>query len=278
MAGNLYPPPRPLSIGETIDLAFRIFRATLVTCLLYAGLAVIASELPTIYKIARHRPLVSVLDERDPSFWLLYAIGWLLWVALCSLIVLRQYAVLGGRAPASGAELGAVGRRLPGLLLLFLGFTLASGVWFIPAAAFRGFGIVSFVLALIVLAIPATWVAVMLSAAWPVFLLTGKGAVDSLGHSWRLVSGSWWRLAAIYTVGLILLLVLYFVAGVIAVIIAIPVARGDLTVAAPLTTVITVVLSAVGTPFLTALLLAVYGDLAVRREGADLAQRIAAAG
>jgi hypothetical protein len=278
MAGNLYPPPRPLSVGETIDLAFRIFRATLVTCLLYAGLAVIASELPTIYKIALHRPLVSLLDERDPSFWLLYVIGWLLWVVLCSLIVLRQYAVLGGRVPDSGAELGAVGRRLPGLLLLFLLFVFATGVWFIPALAFRSSGIAALVLTILVLSIPATWIGVMLSAAWPAFLLAGRGAVDSLAHSRRLVSGSWWRLTAIYTVGLILLIVLYTVAGVVAVVIAIPVAHGDLTVAEPLTTVITVILSAVGTPFLTALLLAVYGDLAVRREGADLAQRIAAAG
>ena len=97
-------------------------------------------------------------------------------------------------------------------------------------------------------------------------------------HSWRLVSGSFWRLAAIYTVGLVLLLVLYTLAGVVSMAVAVPLAHGDLAVMTAITTVMVVILSALGTPFYTALALAVYGDLSVRREGADLAQRISAAG
>jgi hypothetical protein len=64
----------------------------------------------------------------------------------------------------------------------------------------------------------------------------------------------------------------------VAMAVAVPLAHGDLAVMTAITTVMVVILSALGTPFYTALALAVYGDLSVRREGADLAQRIAAAG
>src|SRR5215472_3034967 len=104
MTTNLYPPPRPLSVGETIDLAFRIFRATLLTCLLLAWLAVIAGELATIYKLVSHRPLVSLSSERDPVFWLLYLVGWLLAIVLYSAMLLRQYAVISSATPIVGAE------------------------------------------------------------------------------------------------------------------------------------------------------------------------------
>jgi len=278
MATNLYPPPRPLSVGETIDLAFRIFRATLLTCLLFAGLAVIASEMATLYKLASHHPLVSLLRERDPVFWLLYVLGWLLAVVLYSAMLLRQHAVLSSPKPAVGGEVGTVVQRLPGLVLLWILLSVATFGWFIPAIAFRNSDILTLALVIAVLSIPATWVGITLSASWPVFLLTGRDAVSSLAQSRRLVSGSWWRLAVVYTVALVLLFILYTIAGVIAVMLAVPFASGDVAVAAALASVIAVVLAAIGAPFMTALLLAVYGDLSVRREGADIAQRISAAG
>jgi hypothetical protein len=278
MATNLYPPPRPLSVGETIDLAFRIFRATLLTCLLFAGLAVIASEMATLYKLATHHALVSLGRERDPVFWLLYLIGWLLAIVLYSAMLLRQYAVLNSPTPAVGTEVGTVVRRLPGLVLLWVLLAVASLVWFIPVLAFRNSDILTVMLVVVVLSIPATWVAVTLSVSWPVFLLTGRDAVSSLAQSRRLVSGSWWRLAVIYTVALVLLFILYTIAGVIAVMVAVPLAGGDVAVAATLASVVAVILAAIVAPFMTALVLAVYGDLSVRREGADLAQRISAAG
>ena len=278
MATHLYPPPRPLSVGETIDLAFRIYRATLVTCLLFAGLAVIASELSTLYKLASHQALVGLSQEHDPKFWALYVLGLLAAVVLYSAMMLRQYAVLSGGTPASGSELGTTLRRLPGLALLWLLYALATFIWFVPTGAFRSSGILTLILVAAVLSVPATWIGITLSASWPVFLLTGRGAVASLAHSWRLVTGSWWRLAVIYTVALLMLLAFYMVAGVVAVAAAVPIARGDVVVATALASIIAVILTAVSAPFFTALILAVYGDLSVRREGADLSQRISAAG
>jgi len=59
-------------------------------------------------------------------------------------------------------------------------------------------------------------------------------------------------------------------------VLALPFARGDMAVLTAVSTVVVVILGAIGTPFYSALALAVFGDLSARREGADLAQRISA--
>src|SRR5579862_787966 len=50
---TLYPPPRPLSVGEVLDLSFQIYRRTFVKCLLFGALLVVARWLPNAYSIAR---------------------------------------------------------------------------------------------------------------------------------------------------------------------------------------------------------------------------------
>src|SRR5438132_573719 len=167
MAKTLYPPPRPQSVGEILDSAFRIFRATLVQCLPYAIAAVIAGQLPNIY-----------------------------------------------------------------------------------------------------------YLVVALSCGGAVLLVTSRGPLASLVHSFRLTSGSFWRLTLIYTVAFVLLMVLYLVSGLLAGLVSVLLAHGDIAVITAATTVFVVILSAVGTPFFWALALAVLGDLSVRKEGADLAQRL----
>ena len=278
MAGSLYPPPRPLAVGETLDLGFRIFRATLLTCLMYSGLGVIAGELPGIYNVATGHPMVSLTAERSTASWLLSFIGATLWAVMCCAILLRQHAVVTGGRPRTAAELAALLPRLPGLLLLFVLVSAATSVWFLPLLALRSSDIITQALVAALLAIPASYVGVPLVAAMPVFLLTGAGAAASLVRSWRLARGSWWRLAAIYTVGLLLLIVLLTIAGALAMMVAVPITGGDLAVLSAVNSVVVVMLSALGWPFLIGLVLAAYGDLTVRREGADLAQKIAAAG
>jgi len=150
---------------------------------------------------------------------------------------------------------------------------LAIGIWFVPAIMLHGAGMV---VAALLLAIPASYVFVRLSLAWVALLLTGKGAAASLNYSWLLTAGSFWRLSLIYTVAIILLFVLYVLSGVIAMVLALPFARGDMAVLTAVSTVVVVILGAIGTPFYSALALAVFGDLSARREGADLAQRISA--
>src|SRR4029077_17419016 len=140
MANILYPPPRPQSVGEILDSAFRIFRATLLQCLPYATIAVIASQLPNIYYLATGRGAAARITAliHDPVWWTLYVLGYLIAVVLWSAARLRESAIATGRPVATGAELATGLRRLPGMVLLGILTALAVVVWILPAFAFHG--------------------------------------------------------------------------------------------------------------------------------------------
>jgi hypothetical protein len=76
----------------------------------------------------------------------------------------------------------------------------------------------------------------------------------------------------------VLLIVFYVLAGVIATVIAVPFALGDIALITAITAAVVVILGSVGTPFYTALSLAVFGDLSLRKEGTDLAARLSPPG
>jgi hypothetical protein len=276
MTAALYPPQRPLSIGEIVDAAFRIFRATVVKCLLYALLAVIAQQLPNIYSLLRGRGLTgSILASMHDPVWVsLYVAGTLVGVLLWSAILLRQYAMATGGEAGAGQALGTALRRLPAMVLLGVLCGAAIGWWFLPGLLFsRPLRVLVWVL----MAVPASLVMVALSVAWTTLLVSGRGPAASIAHSWRLTSGSLWRLTGVYTVGLFIVLVIYFVLGVVTTLVSVLLARDDIAVITAAMGTLVVIMTAVATPFYCALALAVFGDLRVRREGTDLAQRIAAA-
>ena len=272
MANTLYPPPRPQSVGEILDSAFRIFRATLVKCLPYAIAAVIAGQLPNIYYLVSGRNMLQGLAGfRDPVWVTLYILGYVIAIVLWSAVLLRQYALSTGHPAETSSELSTAVRRVPAMALLGILTGCAVAVWFLPTLALQG---TTRLAAALVLAIPACYLVVALSCGGAVLLVTGRGPLASLVHSFRLTSGSFWRLTLIYTVAFVLLMVLYLVSGLLAGLVSVLLAHGDIAVITAATTVFVVILSAVGTPFFWALALAVLGDLSVRKEGADLAQRL----
>jgi hypothetical protein len=274
-----YPPQRQLSVGEVLDLSFRIYRATVVKCLLFAALGVIAGQLANIYMLARGRPLMraaSLQDlaaqMRDPELWVLYLVGAVLTMIFYAAMLLRQRALIGDGA--AGGELAAATRRLPALIGLVLLIGLGSVALFVPAVLLGG---VLRGLLILAACIALCYWFVAVSCAQTILLIDGAGPAASLSRSWRLTAGSFWRLSVIYTVGVIILLVLYMVAGAIAGFIAAALGRGDFAIATAFADVVIVALGAFATPFYCALALAVLGDLKVRKEGADLERRISSA-
>jgi hypothetical protein len=292
MPTTLYPPSRPQSVGEILDLAFRIFGATLVKCLPYAALGVISGQLPTLYDLARGRTLLQATVTRsmhDPLWWLLYLVAMVGTMTLTNAVILRQYALATGHAAAAGVELGTSIRRIPGLLLIGVLVLLAVVGCCIPlaliAALTQGFSVLamndaathgaSAVMIVLLLLVVVSWLVIRWSCSATVYLLTSRGPVESMTHSWRLTAGGFWRLSLIYTVCLVLIVVLYVLSGVISGAVSLVFARGDVAVITAATAVTMVLLGAFATPFYWALALAVLGDLSVRKEGTDLAQRIA---
>src|SRR5262245_65770056 len=91
---GLLPLPRPLMTGEVLDAAFRLFRAGLLRCLPYAGVAVLVLELPTLYRTflwPGGRDLVLEMFG--------YLAVLLLSTAMLGVITLRLHAISRGLKP-----------------------------------------------------------------------------------------------------------------------------------------------------------------------------------
>jgi hypothetical protein len=256
MLSSFYPPSRPQRIGEVLDSSFRIFRATLVKALPYSILATLAGQLPGILNLARGRP------QQPPSYddgvwWIAYVVGLLAVALLWSAMILRQRAMAEGEPVSARTELAEALRRLPALVLLIVGV-----------------GLVSF-LGLLLFIIPGLYLMIALSLSWPALILARKGVEEAMRYSLRLVRGNWWRLVAIYTVGTIVVLVIYMVPMMLAAVIATFAGAEDVALVTALFTVIVVAIGAIAWPFSSAVVLAVFAELQVRREGTDLERRIA---
>jgi len=130
----------------------------------------------------------------------------------------------------------------------------------------------------VLLIIPGMILAVSLILGLVLVVLESKGPVAALRASHQLVWGCWWRTTAILTVGAIIIIVVYAAVGLVLGLVL--VFAGDSSPA------FEIVLSATTTFFATlllaplypALLLAIYWDLKLRKQGSDLAARVGALG
>lgn len=271
MSLAFYPPTRLSSVSEVLDLAFRIFKATLVKGLPYGICAVVAQWLPNIYDLGRGGTAHPVLDAGQPVRVVIFVAGVLLALMAWSALLLRQRALIEHRPTSMALELGEAFRRLPSFFLatvLFLalvggGFALLT---FVPQQYRVGLRFMLLVL--------GTYLAVLLSCTWPAVLLARQHPLGALRQSVRLVWGNWWRTAAVYAVGAVVVIVVSILVGALITAIVSSLGAG-ITVSTSVFMEVATALGAVMAPFAGALLLATFGDLRARREGTDLQQRIA---
>jgi len=187
-------------------------------------------------------------------YWTLYCVGLLASVLFYSAIYLRIDSVADGSIGA-GALRSAL-RKLPLLIALIILNMLALMVGFI------------------LLIVPGLILIVSLVLAMPILLLEDKGPIDSLTSSHKLVWGNWWRTAAILTVGGIIIFVLYVILGLLAAAVAPFLAGGEAAVAAVVSLFIVLALAGILiSPYFVSLILNIYWDLKLRREGGDLSAR-----
>jgi hypothetical protein len=274
---TLYPPPRPLSVGEVLDLSFRIYHRTFVKCLVFGGLAVVANWLPNLYAIARGQTALQsvVRPVTDWGHVVTLLIGLALALMFPVAIIYRQYNMITGQA--TGGELLRAVRLLGRIVLIFILLCLlglACGLLVIPAVFATG---LSRYLLFALLLLPLAYVFMRLACAFTAMAIENTGASASLGRSWELTGGNVMRLTAIYTVAVFLLLVVYIAIGSLTAFIYAVFGKGDVALIAAAVGVITVAAGALASPYYAALGLAVFGDLRARKEGADLSQRISAA-
>lgn len=280
MPQPLYPPAGPQSIGQVLDSAFRIFQVSLVRCLLYGALSMIAGQLPNIYFIAAGKPL-RAFGGGDPLWIALYAVGAILTMMMFTALLLRQRDIATGVRRSTGIEISDAIRRVPGflglallgLLICGIGPFLIGLVYAFAGASATGYlmiGVLS-----ILMIVPLVYLMTPLTLATPALLLDNKGPAQAIQYCLRIIKGSWWRTTTIFTVALVVIVVFYAVATVIIGMVLSLVGAADLAAVTAATGAVYVVLGGLGMPFFSAIIIATYGELKVRREGVDLERRVA---
>lgn len=259
MSISLYPPSRPRTLAELLDASFKIFRVSLLKCLPYATVAVLADQLATFYDLTRgHLPEPS--DLHDPIWVTLYAVGGCLAVILWVATLLRQTAMAAGR-PVNSSDLIDALKSAPAIVAIAMLTGAAVAVFLlVPAGLAKPYRTIGSLTAVV----PAAYVFVALSFSLPARMLAHKGIFQSLTYSLELVRGNWWRVAAMYAVGASIIAVFGLLTSVVAGMMLPDTGDTAAIAQAVLTTAILAIL-AVGSTLCTAIWLSVFADLQARR-------------
>ncbi len=262
-------PSQPQSIGGVLDTTFQLYKATVVKLIPLSLLMVIAGSLQYIYMFSQGSagnpadPLAMLNMMQSWGYWLTVLGGMIASTWILSAAYLKIGAIGAGGDLGIGSALAAALTRLPALVVMMLLFLIALTI------------------GTILLIIPGLILMVSLGLCFNSALFENKGPVAALSESHRLVWGNWWRTAAILTVGVIIILVIYLVAGLIVGIIAPLLVLGGAAADVMLFTFVSSVLvgalmSLLVTPFYVSLAISIYWDLKLRKDGADLAARVGA--
>jgi hypothetical protein len=271
---TLLPLNRPLRTAELLDLVFRLFRSTLVRCLVIALAAVVVGQIPAALDLARGT-LLRPLTEKGVLWWIVFVTSTLVNVLLSVALLWRQWQLAQGRFAPLATDLRAALRLWPGvfsttlLVILLIALPVAAG-----AAAWLTLGWTGRLVLLPALGVALGWLLVPLFLAVQVQVIEGRGPAASLPRTFALVRGHWWRTTLALTVGGIVVLVFYSVGGLIGLLIAQMLGGADLAVFSVVTTVVTALLGGLFMPFYTALTLVIVLELKLRREGADFGARV----
>ncbi len=265
-----------MTIGEVLDAGFRLYRMTLVRCLILALLSVIIGQIPSAYDLAQGT-LGQQLDEKSGTWWLLVAASTLLNIGVSVALFWRQWGVVNGRPATLGEDLATAARLWPSVfvttLLVILLFAV-PGV--LIGIAWTSFDVIGRMLIIPWLVGIVIWVSLPAFMIVPVRLVENLSATASVRRAFALMQGSWWRSSAIFTIAGLVMLVFYTIGGLIGVLIGQFIGGADLAVMTVVTTIITALLGGIFVPFYTSITLLLLLELQVRRGGADIASRLGA--
>jgi len=284
-------PTGPRSIGGVLDDGLRLWRDSLAKTWPLALLAQLVVAIPVLllgYKLQGMvspvtgmptRPMSAAGTQamlnlmKSPATWITYLGILVVSAVLYAAIVLRVAAVAGGAVLSLGASLSSALRLLPRLLLQFLLFFVALVAVGIAMALLAAAGSVVVGLGSIILFFVLFFVFGRVFFASMVLMLDDAGPAESIGISWSLTRGYWWRCAGIlivlFIIGLVFTLVVGFIAGALG---------GALGTSSVLGTGVSQLISlAVNTvlgSLYPAVLIAILYDLKLRKQGGDLLGRV----
>jgi len=283
-------PSAPRSIGGVVDDGLKLYGSAFAKSWPLALLAQVLVAVPALIiqaqfggqRFTAGNPQAALAILKSPSVWLSYLVMMMVFLGFYNALIALLDGVAIGKTESLGRSFGAGFRLLPRTILLFVVMSLALGAVGIAGVLFvtmmtRGIGAAS----PIVMGIISVVFAALLVYVWGRLFLSNvalvvedAGVFKSLGISWGLIKNHWWRTATVYTIALIIAMVFYMVIAFVntaLVGVSLQKSFGIATIIAQLVSVVggTVLMS-----LIPAVLLAMYHDLKLRSEGADLAGRV----
>lgn len=269
-------PTVPRSIGGLLDDSLQLYKASLGSCLLPALLAslimgalsyFIIAAMPMTTAPVAPAELMARYSGLIGTFGLWYLLVIALTLVLYATLIAIIVAVSRGGTLALGAALGVGVRRAPALFVASLAFGISIAVGFI------------------LLIIPGFYLWNRMQLYMVPLVAEPQGPFTSIGTSWRLVGGNWWRTATVVFVIFVIVVVLEMVIGALAGTVAVLAGAGSAITTNPallagrvslITMLIGGVVRIFTTPLVLAAFVAIYQDLCLRKGGSDLEARLGA--
>jgi hypothetical protein len=260
-------PTEPGSIGHTLDAGFKLYFVSFKQVLVLTILAALSVSVPVVALVLA-TPMLFV-DDAAPGNAIIAAfiIGFVAIMILYMWFYLAILCRIGGIAYAQNLSIGACMstalRRIIPVILATILFSLAM----------MG-GFLLFIIPGLIL-----WVSLIFYSLC--IVLEGDGILESLRHSHRLVWGNWWRTSVIGTVVIIVYYVIYLAIQVPFVVVDQMVFDSEFGAVpgfgqAMLSMVGDIIAMVITLPLMTSVMVAVFHDLKLRKEGQDLEARVEA--
>jgi hypothetical protein len=273
-------PTEPRSIGGVLDDGFRLWKAAFSKAWPIAIIGQLLLAVPLVmYWIQFGAPLgvqqpVVAMMRGSIGLSLAYLVVSIASIGFHNAVIAQTDAAARSAGDTIGQSL-AIGFRLLGrafLMGLLVGIAVAVPVGLVFLALLGASVMVRLIVGAVAVVVLFYAVGKIILGA-VVLIVEDKGAADSLRRSWTLTTGYWWHVAVILTVLVIVIVAVFLFVGIIAGIVA--ATTGSTTAISGISIqVISVLGNTLISPLYAAVLVAIYHDLKLRKEGADLAGRV----
>ena len=193
---------QPQSIGGVLDTVFQLYKVSLPRVLPVSFLAALSDLPAVVYGMRWSSQLQNATDVEqvtaaaaltftDPAYYAIIFAG--------NLVKLWLFAALALQINAIGKD-----EELPVKVALARGVRPMAGM-FVASILYS----IALIVGTLLLLIPGIILSVSLLLYFVLVPLEGKGPLAALKTSHQLVWGCWWRTTAIFTVGIIILIVIF---------------------------------------------------------------------
>jgi hypothetical protein len=275
-------PTEPRSIGGVLDDGFRLWRSAFSKAWPIALMGQLLMAIPlAIYWVQFGAPLggqqaAVAMMKGSVGLSLTYLVFSIAAIGFHNAVIAQTDSTTKGAGETIGQSL-SIGFRLLGrafLMGVLVGFAVALPLvvlFFILLGASTMVRVIVGAMALLAGCYAVG--KIILSAV--VLIVEDKRATESLRRSWTLTAGYWWHVAIILTVLVIVVVAVFLFIGIIAGIVA--ASMGSVAgTGGVLIQGISLLGNTLISPLYAAVLVAIYHDLKLRKEGADLAGRVSA--